>query len=168
MSKLKLCLTGEFEDRPDSIKQRLEEAGHEVVDIAYQDLDYIIVGANVKFATKKMGKAFNDGVPMLSEYGVHKLIPEKPYVSAHVGAELLFMDNVEVEVMLVGSNDEVCIKQNNGDLSVCLSEELKPRKSAHDVLVDEMVDCINTHKASFIPELVKEICDDLIKAGYCK
>ena len=84
----------------------------------------------------------------------------------HVGAKLMI--DKDVEVMLLGDNDEVVIKDNSGDLSICLGEELSTRKTKEELTVEEMFDCISTDLSNDNNGTVGKVLIELVKAGYHK
>ena len=81
----------------------------------------------------------------------------------HVGAELLWGD-APVKVVYMGVNDEVCIQEEDGDLSVCITEELRPRLTKEEMLIKELMDAVGEENLHTNAEI--QLIEKIIKLGY--
>ena len=88
----------------------------------------------------------------------------------YVGAKLVWDAN-EVTVQAV-SNGSVCITfDEDGEMDILHNasvDQLKPRPTAEDKLADEMFELLKNNKSKFIPKMTKELCVELVNAGYRK
>ena len=82
-----------------------------------------------------------------------------------VGADIICPDGAGKIVYIEGGDVAVSC---DGRLSVFTMSAIKPLPTRHDKLVEEMSSDITNAKAGFLNHTCKEICAELIKAGYRK
>lgn len=87
----------------------------------------------------------------------------------HVGAKLSYC-NMNIEIIGVNpQGDQVCSIDEQGQMDIINDlTSIKPRPTAEDKLADEMFELLKNNKSKFIPKMTKELCVELVNAGYRK